>query len=281
MQIIRLIKNLTIVIFSILSIAASGAPTLASKEQIASFKNTRTCAVMDDGVSFFNAPVKDAVEKYWKTTEYEIINRKEFENRKTDPKYSFIILMEGSFDKDPGGVSYSYISLVLGDPSGNLSKMPEFCSIPLSYSGDNDADYEYIIPVVIKFMQIHVKNLEKDRFPISLNGLKYYNKTGYKEKILMLNIDKLAPNADTREKISSVYPYQFRLVSSNDIQEQIASDSPNEIFHFHVGPPEGGGAGKCFEMLFDSAGNLYYFSSRKITNDNPDGFNLKDCTQIK
>jgi hypothetical protein len=277
----RLYKYLFVVSFCLISMFSYGASTLASKEQIASFKNTKTCVVMDDGASFFNMPVREAVQKYWKTTAYEIIDRKEFEKRKTDTKYSFIILMEGSYDKDPGGVSYSYISLVLGDPSGSLMKLPEFCSIPLSYAGDNDADYEYIIPMVIKFMQIHVKNLEKDRFPISLNGLRYYNKTGYKEKELLLNKDKMAPNADSREKISSVYPYSFKLMSTEEIQEQINGENSNKIFHFHVGPPQDGGAGKCFEMVFDADGNLYYFNSRKITNDNPDGFNLKDFNQIK
>jgi len=275
----KICRQLLVILLGFLTLSASGA--LASKEQIASFKNTKTCAVMDDGASFFNAPLREAVEKYWKTTEYEIIDRKEFEKRKTDRNYSFILMMEGSFDKDPGGVSYSYVSLVLGDPSGNLEKMPEFCSIPLSYTGDNDAEFEYVIPVVIKFMQIHVKNLLKDRFPISLNGLKYYNKTSYEKKTLLLNEDKMAPNADSPEKISAVYPYDFKLVSIEGIQEQINENKQDVLFHFHIGPPEGAGAGKCFEILFDSEGNMYYFGSRKITNDNPDGFNIKDFNQIK
>lgn len=270
-----------VLIFGLISLASSAIPALASKEQIASFKNTKTCVVMDDGASFFNAPLREAVEKYWKITEYEIIDRKEFEKRKTDKNYSFILMMEGSFDKDPGGVSYSYISLVLGDQSGSLQKMPEFCSIPLSYAGDNDAEFEYVMPIVIKFMQIHVKNLLKDRLPISLNGLKYYNKTTYKGKTLLLNEDKMAPNADATEKISAVYPYDFKLVSVEAIQEQISENNQDVLFHFHVGPPEGAGAGKCFEILFDSEGNMYYFGSRKITNDNPDGFNIRDFNQIK
>ena len=37
---------------------------------------------------------------------------------------------------------------------------------------------------------------------------------------------------------------------------------------------------KCFEMLFDVDGNLYYYNFRKVTNDNPDGFNLKDFNYI-
>jgi hypothetical protein len=253
---------------------------LATKQQIANFKNSKTCVVMESGVSFFNAPVKDAVQKYWKATGYEFIDQTEFEKRRNDPKYSFIVLMQGEYDKDPGGVSYSYVSLVLGDASGNLTKMPEFCSIPLSYSGDLDADYEYVIPAIIKFMQIHLKNLEKDRLLISINGLKYYNKTGFKDKVLLLNKEKMALNVNSPEKIKAVYPYDFKLLSTSEIQEKLASSPINTLFHFHVGPPQGGGAGKCFEMLFNVEGNLYYYNFRKITNDNPDGFNLNDFNNI-
>jgi len=254
---------------------------LATKQQVGMFKNSKTCVVVDGGMSFFNTPIRNAVKSFWKSTEYEFIDQAEFDKRKTDTKYSFIVLLDGAYDKDPGGVSYKFLSLVLGDPSGNLAKMPEFCSIPLSYSDDNDADFEYIIPIVIKFMQIHVKNLEKDRLPISINGLRYYNKTGFNDKILALNKDKIAPNADSPEKIKSVSSYKVKLLSVEDIQKEMEASSQNTLFHFHVGPAHDAGAGKSFDMLFDINGNLFYYNFRKITNDNPDGFNLNDFNNIK
>jgi hypothetical protein len=266
---------------SIISIGVNANNPLATKQQVGMFKNSKTCVVLESGVSFFNAPVKEAVQKYWKATGYEFIDQKEFEIRRKDPKYSFIVLMQGAYDKDPGGVSYGYISLLLGDGSDNLTKMPEFCSVPLSYAGDLDADYEYVIPAVIKFMQIHVKNLEKDRLPISINGLKYYNKTDYKDKVLLLNKEKMAPNANSPEKISAVCAYKVKLLTVSQIRTELANNTANTLFHFHVGPPQEGGAGKCFEMLFDTQGNLYYYNSRKVTNDNPDGFNLADFNNIK
>jgi hypothetical protein len=264
----------------IFSFGAFANNPLATKQQIGMFKNSKTCIVMESGVSFFNAPVKDAVQKYWKATQYEFIDQDEFSKRRNDPKYSFIVMMEGAYDKDPGGVSYNYISLVLGDRSGNLTKMPEFCSIPISYAGDLDADYEYAIPAIIKFMQIHVTNLEKDRLPISLNGLKYYNKTGYKDMVLLLNKEKMAPNADSQEKIKEVCPYKVKLLSTAEIQKELTENPAKTLFHFHVGAPQDAGAGKCFDMLFDPEGNLYYYNFRKITNDNPDGFNLNDFNNI-
>jgi hypothetical protein len=270
-------------IFSLgsLCVYTSANPPLATKQQVGMFKNSKTCVVLDGGVSFYNAPVKEAVAKYWKSTEYEFIDQDEFNKRKTNSKYSFLVMMDGAYDKDPGGVSYRYMSLVLGDASGNLTKMPEFCSVPLSYSGDNDTDYEYIIPTVVKFMQIHVKNLETDRLPISLNGLKYYNKTGFTDKLLLLNSEKMATNADSPDKIKTVCQNKVKLLTTKELQSELATSPKSTLFHFHVGPPEGAGAGRCFEMLFDADGNLYYYNFRKITNVNPDGFNLNDFNNIK
>jgi hypothetical protein len=278
----RLLKKY-ILVFSLVLFChgLSAIAPLATKQQIGMFKNSKTCIVFEDGISFYNACIKDAVQKYWKYTDYEFIDQKEFEKRRTNSKYTFIVLMDGAYDKDPGGISYSYINLLLGDVSGNLTKMPEYCSIPISYAGDKGTDYNYVIPAIVKFMQIHIKNLEKDRFSISLNGLKYYNKTGFKDKDLLVNIDKIASNADSPEKIKTAYPYVVRMISADEIQKELATDPANALFNFHVGPPKATGAGKCFEMIFDIEGNLYYYNSRKITNDNPDGFNLKDFNNIR
>jgi hypothetical protein len=270
-----------IISLGLLCISTVANNPLATKLQIGMFKNSKTCVVMDGGLSFLNKPVKEAVQKYWKSTDFEFIDQTEFNKRKTNSKYSFIVAMDGAYDKDPGGVSYKFLSLVLGDESGNLNKMPEFCSIPLSYSGDNDAEYEYIVPVVIKFMQIHVKNLEKDRLPISINGLRYYNKTGFNEKTLLLNKDKMASNVDSPDKIKAVSQYKVKLLTVDEIQKEMEANPANTLIHFHVGPAQDAGAGKSYDMLFDISGNLYYYNFRKITNDNPDGFNLNDFNNIK
>jgi hypothetical protein len=275
-------KYIFIFTIGLFSLGAMASPPLASKQQIGMFINSKTCVVLEDGISSYNVYIKDAIPKYWKSTQFEFIDQQEFEKRRFDSKYSFLVLMKGVFDKDPGGVSYNYMSLVLGNATDNMTKMPEFCSIPISYSNDNNIDYGYVIPSVVKFMQIHVKNLETKRFFISLKGLKYYNGLSrFNDKMLLLNKDKMAPDADSPEKIKPVYPYYVKLLASSEINEELAKNTVNTLFHFHVGPPENTGAGKCFEMIFDGEGNLYYYNSRKITNDNVDGFNLKDFNQMR
>jgi hypothetical protein len=273
-----------IYIFSLLliSLGVSANPKLATKQQIGMFKNSKTCVVLESGMTVYNGFIKDAVRKYWKSTEYEFIDQPEFEKRRTDSKYSFLVLMDAVYDKDPGGVSYSYINLVLGDAASNLTNMPELCSIPLAYTGDKFADYEYALPAIVKFIQKHAKNLETERFLISIKGLGFYNgKADFKDKVLLLNKTGMALYVDTPDRIKTVYPYYVKLLSAAEISDELNLNPSNALFLFHVGPGADAAAGKCFEMIFDVEGNLCYYNSRKITNDNGNGFNLDDFERIR
>lgn len=268
--------------FGLISSVGFAATPLASKQQIGMFLNSKTCVVLENSDILYNATMKEAITKHWKLTEYEFIDQKEFNIRRFDSKYSFLVLMKSVFDEDPGGVSYNYINLVLGDPTNDMSLMPELCSIPLSYTGQDNGDYEYVIPTVVKFLQKHAKNLERHRFMISIKGLAYYNfSSNFKNKVLLMNKVSMASEVDTPEEIKEAYPFAVRLQTPLEIQAELAKNPTNTIFNFHVGPAESAAVGKCFEMIFDTEGNLYYYSSRKVTNENKDGFNRNDFSRIR
>ena len=269
-------------VISIFSVSVFANPPLASKQQIGMFKNSKTCVVLESGSISYNVFITDAVKKYWKSTEFEFISQVEFEKRRSDSKYSFLVLLKGVFDKDPGGVMYNYISLVMGAPVNDMTDMPELCSIPLAYADDTNMDYGYAIPSIIKFMQKHANNLETKRFLISLYGLEYYNGSSkFKDKVLLLNKYMMASNANSLDQIKSVYPYYVKLLTTSEIQTELESKPINTLMLFHVGPTLHSGSGKCFEMIFDVEGNLYYYHYRKITNDNEDGFNLNDFGRLR
>ncbi|MDK2979380.1 MAG: hypothetical protein PWP52_2094 [Bacteroidales bacterium] len=273
---------LFIITLGFFSLGALANPKLASKQQIGMFKNSTTCVVLENGIVSYNTYIKDAVEKHWKYTDFEFIDQQEFQKRRFDSKYSFLVLMKGVYEKDPGGVGYNYISLVLGDKAMDITDMPEICSIPFAYSGDNETYFGYAIPAIVKFMQKHAVNLETKRFLIALKGLKYYNgQIILKNKVLLLNKNQMAPDANTAEKIKTVYPYYFKLLSPEKIKTELDTDPINTMFNFHVGPTKETGSGKCFEMIFDVEGNLYYYNYRMVTNENKDGLNLKDLRYIR
>jgi len=275
-------KVLIIFVSALFCIGLSARPPIATKQQIGMFMNSKTCVVLEAANIAYSSNIKDAVQKYWKSTSFEFIDGAEFEKRRFDSKYSFLVLTKGVFAADPSGVSYSYIRLVLGSTTSDIANMPEFCSVPLSYTDDNNGDFEFAIPSIVKFIQNHVQVLNKKHFIIELNGLNYYNNIrNFRDKVLLLNKEKMAPDADSPEKISTIYPYYIKLLNSSEIAKELASSPEKTLFSFHVGAPKNSAAGKCFDMIFDVEGNLYYYNERDITNQNGDGFNLANFKSIR
>jgi hypothetical protein len=275
-------KTFFISILGLLSLGVFANAPLVSKQQIGMFKNSTTCVVLESGISSYNIFMTAAVEKYWKSTKYEIIDQEEFNKRRFDSNYSFLVLLKGVYGEDPGGVGYDYISLVMGDKATDITDMPEICSIPLIYSDDNDTDFGYAIPAIVKFIQKHAKKLETKRFLILLRGLKYYNSSKLSnDNVLLIDRNQLAPDANTLAKIKTVYPHYVKLLTNKEINAELKTEPINTIFILHVGPSKDVGSGKCFEMVFDVEGNLYYYNYRKVTNKNKDGFTLKDFRHIR
>ncbi len=275
-------RGVLLIIFVLINLGLMARPPIATKQQIGMFMNSKTCVVLEASNTAYSTNVKDAVQKYWKSTTFEFIDASEFEKRRFDSKYSFLVLTKGVFSADPLGVSYSYMRLVLGGTSSEIANMPEFCSVPLSYTDDNNGDFEFAIPSIVKFIQNHVRILEKKHFIIALNGLSYYNNIrNFRDKVLLLNKDKMAPDADSPEKILTVYPYYIKLLSSSEITKELETSPISTLFNFHIGPPKNSAAGKCFDMIFDVEGNLYYYNERAITNESGDGFSLANFRSIR
>jgi hypothetical protein len=273
-----------IFVFALVSISlmALANPPLASKQQIGLFLNSTTYVVLESNSLSYNAYIKEAVQKFWKITQFEFIDKLQFEKLRFDSKYSFLVILKGIYDNDPGGISYNYLSLVLGGTASLVTDMPEICSIPISYNDDNSLGYGYAIPSIVNFMQIHAKVLQKKRLVILVQGLNYYNNSKeFNDKVLLLNKETMAPDANSIQKIQSIYPYYVKLISTSEIEAELVSNPKNTLLNFHVGPTENSGAGKCFEMIFDVEGRLYYYNYRMITNENKDGFNLQDFKRIR
>ncbi|MEX0987416.1 MAG: hypothetical protein WD052_08065 [Bacteroidales bacterium] len=276
------VKYMLILAMGILSINAMAQSPLADKQQIGLFKNSTTCVVLEDGSISYNVFIKDAVEKHWKITDYEFISKKEFEERRFKPKYSFLVLIQREDEDDPKGVKYDFMSLVLGSGAAEIVDMPEFCSLPLSYAGDDNAVYSYAVPSIVRFMQRHVRALDNRRALIKLLGLKYYNHSeNFRDKALLLNEEKLAEEISTLYKVREVYPNYVEVLSTEKMEERLSLEPENTVFLHHVGPDNKSGAGKCFEMIFDVEGNLYYYNYRQITNAVEDGFTKKDLKKIR
>ena len=269
-------------LFFAFSLSVAAQPPMATKQQIGMFKNSTTCIVLEQGSVAYNVFIKDAVKEHWSVTDYEFIDHKTFEERRSDSRYSFLVLMKGVYKKDPMGVSYDFMSLVLGGYAAEVDDMPELGSLPISYTGDEEPDYGYAIPAMVQFLQRHVRVLENKRLCIKVAGLKHYNHfKKFRGKALLLNEEMMAPDAETLFKVRDVYPNYVEMLSSGEIRQELKEDPDYKLFLYHVGPGASTAAGKSFEMIFDAKGHLYYYNSRDVTNEKKDGFTRKDLRRIR
>jgi len=274
------------VIFTLLlgsvSVNAGDKPPLPSTEQMGLFMNSTTCVVLEDASVSYNIYIKDAVEKHWKITDYEIIDREEFEERRFMSKYSFLVLVETTFEDDPEGVSYNFLNLLMGGGAQEIEEMPELVSLPLAYDDDPEIDYGYAVPAIVEYVQRHVRFVQSRRLIAKMFGKKYFNRgRDFRDKALMLMEKQMTPDMNTLFKVKDVYPNYVKFVTLEELEETLEKDEENVLYLHHVGPEGNDGAGRCFEMIFDPQGELYYYNYREVTNENKDGFSKKDLRKIR
>jgi hypothetical protein len=284
-QLFNMTRMAVILIASILitqHALVAGQSPLATDEEIGLFMNSTTCLVLEDGDVSYNILMKDAVENFWEITDFEVIDKEEFKERRLDSKYSFLVLVKSSYDEDPEGVEYNFLNLLLGRNTAEMEDMPELASIPLSYTSDAEVGYAYAIPSIIQFLQRHVRTLKSKRTRIKMCGLNYYNRSRkFKDKALLLREDHMAPEISKVSEIKDVYPYYVMLLTADEMAEELEGDKPNVLFLHHVGPESNDAAGQCFEMIFTQNGELYYNNSREVTNIDSDGFTKRDLRKIR
>ena len=254
-----------------------------TKDDLARFPKTKTYVVLEDNpLSEYNLVLKDVMPAEWNMTPFDFMSWKEFETKRMDPAFSFIVMTQVKYDKDKSNAKYNYMSLLLGGSGVTINNMPDLCPIPLSYYGAGDDDYSYKLGIFLRFMQKHVKLLMDNPSLASENILKYYNKNlkSMKGKTLYLVAKEMAKDVNTAPKIKKVYSGPIKLVSKDEIIQAIA-DKKDIVFLHKVGPESTKFRARCFKILIgaDDA-NFYYFDYHIVDDDTPDGFLSKDFKKL-
>ncbi|MBN2743290.1 hypothetical protein LX69_02343 [Breznakibacter xylanolyticus] len=263
-------KKLFLSLSAILSMATSllAQEHIPTPQDYQNFKSTRTLVVMDiNPMSDFNFKIKEVMANVWKLTEFEFIDQKEFESKRRDPSYSFLLTTTATFDADKTKARYTFLSLLMGKDVANVSNMPDLCSIPLSYKRVEDDSYYYKMDAFIRFIQDHVTLMTDNPKLIKANPLTYYNKNAgdLKNKTLYVVKEELSPDINTIAKIKKVYPNEVKIVSRDEIMEVIDSKDPNAVFFHKVGPEGTQYKARCYKIVIGAGDSkLYYFDWHMI-----------------
>ncbi len=270
-----------VVFISKMSFAQAPFPT---PEEVEGLTQTKTLVVLEDDLfSGFNINVKDAMKKYWSLTSYDFISTSEFDEMRTDPSYSFLVLTQTRFDRDKRAVYYNFLNFLLGKDVRKIEEMPELCSFPLSYSEVDEEKFDYKLGVIIRFMQEHARLILKDPTVTALQYLNYYNENTPEviHRTILVAADDLAEEVNTPEKIKAVYPYPVEIVSHQEIEAALSEQRPNTVILHKVGPEDTSLTGRTYKVLIgcDDA-RVYYFNYHTVSKKTPDGFLERDFKRI-
>lgn len=255
-----------------------------SRKQLELFKKSTTYVVMDpDPMLGYNFAIKSAVEKFWKITPYKFVTFDEFDKLRMNCNNSFIMVSRVSLTKTEDRAVYIYLNFLMGDSVKELNDMPEILELPLCYSGIDQNSYIYKMGVIIRFAQEHVKTLDKSLFLWTYKNLNYYNYaiSNIKKKTLLVESSDLADEVNTIEKIKEYYPYDIRIVSSNDIDKAVQNQTPNTLILHVISPSPEDTRGRSYKIIYGVNDNkIYYYDYEEISAKHPAGLLIKDLKRI-
>ena len=256
-------------------------PTAADYE---AFTKTRTLVVMDPNpMSDFNFKIQEVMKRHWTVTPFDFITEAEFERKKDDPSYSFLLTTTVTFEVDKTKARYTFLSLLMGDSDAKVRDMPDLISIPLSYVRVEETSYAYKMDAFVRFIQDHVRLMQQDPSLIAKNPLKYYNKNtkSLAGKTLLVRKEDLQNTVDSEAKIKKVYPHKVKVVGEEEIMEAIERQDPDVVFLHKVGPEGGNFKARCYKIIIGAADSqFYYFDYHTISKSTPDRLLLKDLKNM-
>jgi hypothetical protein len=272
-------------VLSVFSVFSFGQAPFPSRDEIKQFSASKTCIVLEEGqYSAYNTYIKKAVKEFWKITPYEFIEVSEFNVRRLDPGFSFLVLTQTNFGRDKSNSLFNFINLIQGKKVNKLGEMPEICAVPLSFAGEDDIEYGYKLGAIISFIQKHAQMISDDPSLTGRKYLKFYNKfiPEVHDKIILVKLEDLAPDIASIEKIKEIYKNKIEIVTEDDIVKAIENKTPNTLILHKVGPVGDKGSGFCFKMLIgtDDA-NMYYYNQHLIDKTNPNGLLPADLKRLE
>lgn len=276
--------KLTLLLLSVSTLLLSGQAPFPNKDEIRQFIGSKTCVVLEqDQFSSYNVFIKEAVKSYWTLTPYEMIDVQEFNKRRRDPAYSFIVLTQTNYEKDKANTVYNFLNLLQGKNVSKLGELPEICAIPLSFAGEDDYEYSYKFGAILLFMQKHARMIAEDPSLTGRRYLRYYNKNvpGVSNRKILIKQEDLAPAISTIDQIKAIYPHDVEIVTEEDIVKAISEKTPNTLILHKVGPVEERNEGLCFKMLIGTDdSDMYYYHQHKITKSDPNGMLPADLKRL-
>jgi hypothetical protein len=239
--------------------------------------------LQDNPMLEYNQIIKEVMEQEWTVTEYEFISFKEFEEKRFDPKYSFLYMSSIMFDNDKTDARYRFLNLSLGGDYFRMNQMPDIASVPLAYYSVEEDNYNYKLALLVRFIQNHTLLIKEHPEIVSVNVFKHYNDNTkvISNKVLYVLEDELSKNVNSAARIRNVYSHKFKIVTKDEITEAIRERDESVVFFHKVGPEGTKINARCYKVIIGAAdAKFYYFDYHKISTKRPDGLLESDFKKM-
>ncbi len=253
---------------------AAMAQSTPTETDYQNFEQSHTFVVLDDNImSDFNLAIESTMKSEWTPTKWDCITRKEFEEKRIDPSYSFLLTTTVTYEKDKTKARYTYLSLLMGKEKSKVNTMPDLISIPLAYTSVEDQKYVYKINAFVRFILKHVELMKENPKLISNTPLLYYNKNikSLANKTLYVIKEELHKSIQTEAAFAKLYSHKFKFVTEEEVTQAIINHDKDVVFLHKVGPEVAKYNTRCFKIVMGADdSDIYYFDYHNITKDSPD-----------
>jgi hypothetical protein len=277
-------KIFVLILCSVVAGIAQSQGYVPTREDINAFFTTKTLVVLEDNPLLeYNLNIRDVMRQEWNITDYDFISSKEFDEKRMDPKYSFLIMTRVTFENDKTDAEYRFLHLSLGGDYFRLNQMPDIASVPLAYYNVDEDNYAYKLGILVRFIQKHAMLIKEHPEIVSANVLKHYNDNirEIKDKTLYLLENELARDVNSVARIKKIYPYRIKIVTKEEIEQAIKDREEGVVFLHKVGPEGTKLNARCYKVIVGAGdANFYYFDYHKISDKSPDGFLASDFKKL-
>jgi len=249
-------------------------------EDLNKFTETKTLVVLDENpLMQFNTVVKEIFANGWDITKFDFIDTKEFEEKRTNPEYSFILITTNKYSRDRVVTGYKFLTVILGSDVETIEEMPELISFPIAYAKAEEETYIYKMGAIVNYMQNHLKMAQKNPKILKDKKYKYIKKNikQIKQKEIWITEGEVHRSIRKIKKLKAVYPHKIVIKTADEIQKAVAEKNKNVIVMHKVGPEGYQFRGRLYKIIMDASGEkMYYFKLMKNMKTKPDAWLDKD-----
>jgi hypothetical protein len=277
-------KVVTFLCAMLLCLSVFGQGKVSTRKYILNDFSDKITQVVLSGNEVLDSGLRQEIVNYWTLSPYEFCTQEEFEERKTQDLYYFLIPAESRFkgEEDPGVL---FLTLVKGGETAaeGIQEMHEIISIPLmAAAGGSGRELVYLGPIIQAIQEFTQDAMQSEKTAYSMDHWfnRYYLKEG-KMKQIYLAEDDLSEKVTEKDR-QRYLDEDIHLCSDEEADEVFLKGRYHTLVSYTVAPflPENK-ASYCYKMLFDAESHrLFYFHKHKITEKTGVGFLAADLKRL-